>query len=38
VIRIDGNVLSFEARTARGDLADSFRIEKSGPEKRLIEN
>ncbi|MEJ5370059.1 MAG: metallophosphoesterase family protein [Bryobacteraceae bacterium] len=38
VIRIDGNVLSFEARTARGDLADSFRIEKSGLEKRLIEN
>lgn len=37
LIRIGGDVLSFEARTARGDLADSFRIEKSGPEKRLIE-
>lgn len=38
VIRVNGNVLSFEARTARGDIADSFRMEKSGAEKRLIEN
>lgn len=37
VIRIDGDVLSFEARTARGEVADSFRIEKRGGVKRLVE-
>lgn len=37
VIRVNGSELSFEARTARGDVADSFRIEKRGAEKRLIE-
>lgn len=37
VIRVDGDVLRFEARTARGALADSFEIEKRGGLKRLIE-
>lgn len=38
VIRVDGGVLAFEARTASGALADSFRLEKRGAEKRLIED
>lgn len=37
VIRVDGDALTFEARTARGALADSFRIEKRGGTKRLVE-
>jgi uncharacterized tellurite resistance protein B-like protein len=37
VIRVHGDVLRFEARTARGALADSFEIEKRGASKRLIE-
>lgn len=37
VIRVDGDVLAFEARTARGQVADSFRIEKRGGVKRLVE-
>lgn len=37
VIRVDGDSLTFEARTARGALADSFRIEKRGGTKRLVE-
>ncbi|MCX7604672.1 MAG: metallophosphoesterase family protein [Bryobacteraceae bacterium] len=37
VIRVRGDELSFEARTARGTLADSFVIEKRGGAKRLIE-
>ncbi len=37
VIRVDGDTLTFEARTARGQLADSFRIEKRGGTKRLVE-
>lgn len=37
VVRVEENVLSFEARTARGGLADSFRIEKRGGVKRFIE-
>lgn len=37
VIRVEGDVLTFEARTALGRVADSFRIEKRGGAKRLIE-
>jgi len=37
VIRVDGSVLSFEARTAGGSVADSFRIEKQGGNKRLLQ-
>lgn len=37
VVRVDGGTLTFEARTARGELADSFRIEKRGGAKRLVE-
>lgn len=36
VIRVDGDTLTLEARTARGEVADSFRIVKRGGAKRLI--
>ncbi len=37
VVRVEGDTLRFEARTARGALADSFTIEKRGGARRLIE-
>jgi 3',5'-cyclic AMP phosphodiesterase CpdA len=38
VIRVSDGTLAFEARTAQGEVADSFRIEKRGSVKRLVEN